>query len=193
MAPFSEQVRKGIQAALYGYELQRLWSSYQAAQDALAHVRDRIEKDLAARWATLTPDDDPDTFDDLERDYEEFQGRELPALFLIGMYHAFERHAAKWMKRPGEQVTFNQIAVWFIAEGNDLDKQAMSAIALAANCAKHGPGKSAERLFKLRPDWFRNGTTRANADASRLEVTGERLEAMYRTLLKASPRGVEPF
>lgn len=193
MAPFSEQMKRGIQAALYGYELQRLWSSYQAAQDALAHVRARIEKDLAERWASITPDDDLDTYDALEQDYEQFHGRELPALFLIGMYHAFERHAARWMKRPGQQVTFNQIAIWFIAEGNDLDKQAMGAIALAANCAKHGPGKSAERLFKLRPDWFRDGTTEANADANRLEVTDERLEAMYHTLLKACPRGVEPI
>lgn len=129
----------------------------------------------------IGPDDDfppenpDDPYDPITRMYEEAGEMDAQArrgshmvrkAFLIALFHLWERH------RNG--VSLRQF-------GSSI-KDALDDLEGAANCAKHPPGRSAEKIYGRRPDLFPRAAKVEQAGERTLVITAETLNEFFEVI-----------
>jgi hypothetical protein len=85
---------------------------------------------------------------------------------------------------------------WLKAQGYAPCKASLKDLELAANCTKHGPGRSCAELFNRRPDLF----DRDEADAfppfkpsdHNLKIDGAALQGFFDVVRRSGPKGRRP-
>ncbi|MHC2435292.1 hypothetical protein [Bradyrhizobium sp. USDA 4451] len=163
---FSKSYGTGMWGWLFRYQLGELRRAYRAAREA----SDVELKELEKKWEELESRVDAGTAQLVEQDEEgnvvidwgeqageafsEIEGvqRIYREAFLISLYHFWERELLKVMKKTQykDQDTF----AFLKNRGLSPDEPSLTALRLAANVAKHSGGKSADDLYKVRPDLF---------------------------------------
>ena len=153
-------------SVLFRYKLGELRRAYLAARESSQKERAAIEKRwqeleaaVAAGTAAFTEEDEDgyvvvDWGEQAGEALSENEGmqRVYREAFLISLFHFWERELLRRMKK--EDVKDNQAFAFLKAKGLAPAESKLTALRLAANVAKHSEGKSAEKLFKIRPDLF---------------------------------------
>ncbi|GAA4169453.1 hypothetical protein [Shinella granuli] len=179
-------------------DVEDLQSAYRASLIGLVHRESEIE-DMVRAQLGLGPDDpwpdgneeDPEDPVSLlyaragELDAQAKRGAPMVRIaFLIALFHAWERHCNARMK-TGKYLTEN-VNVILRGEGHSAFCDALEHLQLAANCAKHGPGRSCSSLFDKRPDLFPNAKSAEKASETTLSVDEDTLMDFFNTVLSVS-------
>ncbi|ANH05029.1 hypothetical protein shn_13915 [Shinella sp. HZN7] len=176
-------------------DVEDLQSAYRASLAGLKHSEAEIEARVRDELG-LGPDDewphgdDADPEDPVGSVYE--RAGELDAqakrgapmvrtAFLIALFHAWERHCNTTMKTMTYVTTDVNSVLQRDGHGSSCDD--VEYLQLAANCAKHGPGKSCRALFRKRPDLFPTATSETNASHSTLSIEDATLTDFFETIL----------
>jgi hypothetical protein len=119
----------------------------------------------------------------------------IRAAFLIGLFHFWERHSNRWVGR--QAYNRRKVVAWLRNQGCSPNDALLKDLELAANCAKHGPGKSANQLFARRPDLFQRPEVNhplvpfEPSDQS-LKINSETLRVFFDAVEKSGPRIKNP-
>ncbi len=74
--------------------------------------------------------------------------------FLISLFHFWERQSNLWLGVRGATYNHQSTIGWLQTHGYTLDEPTIRRLELAANCAKHGPGRACDTLYALDPTFF---------------------------------------
>ena len=115
--------------------------------------------------------------------------------FLIGLFHFWERQSNRWVDT--KHYDHERVMEWLRQHGQKPDKEALSDLKLAANCAKHGPGQSCTGLYNRRPDLFEAGEDNASPtfepNDQTLRITAETLKEFFDAARAAGPKARRPW
>lgn len=187
---------------LFRYQLGEVHRAYRAAREA----SDVELKELEKKWKELESRVDAGTAQLVEEDedgnvvidwgeqageaFSEIEGvqRIYREAFLISLYHFWERELLKMMKKTHytDQDTF----AFLKNRGLSPDELNLTALRLAANVAKHSGGKSADDLYKVRPDLFDTAEMAKWNDKPGHEyllITDQVLETFFEAVRKSGP------
>jgi hypothetical protein len=185
MAPLPYALR----AWLFLHALDDIVAAYRAAAEAHSSRPKEIEVEVRRRLGILPDDPFPDRNDDDEQDsigrlYDEAGELEGQAdrgahlvrkAFLIALFHHWERHCNAELKRK----KYNHPSAWLGRRGKSAFAKGILELERAANCAKHGPGRSCRDLFKTSPKLFPAVTTAAMANERSLVIDEPTLERFF--------------
>jgi hypothetical protein len=111
--------------------------------------------------------------------------------FLNGLCHFWEKHSNRWISR--QAYDHKKVMAWLKRQGYSPDDEALKDLELAANCAKHGPGKSASQLLARRPDLFtipeiiNHPLAPFKASDESLNIDGKALQAFFDVVRQSGP------
>ncbi len=144
------------------WQLNTVWSAYQAGEAALARQELDAESIVRTRWG-LGPAEPPSEYTDetgRAPDFGEdigdliFEARmasgELRVAFLITLFHAYERQVMRFLGT--KQYDHDRAMDLLRRSGMNPDAAAIETVQIAANAAKHGEGRSMELLRARRPE-----------------------------------------
>lgn len=153
----------------YRYGLRELERAYRAARkrpdEEIADIHRRAEAfqtkvDAGEETWAQTDEDGQILYD-----YGDHLGDELfdeenvlsliKIAFVISLHHYIEQTIWPRVRSNERQKYEHRRAMnWLIAQGWNPDKEVLKNLELAANCAKHGEGGSAQSLYERCPDMF---------------------------------------
>ena len=88
----------------------------------------------------------------------EYEAEETSSLireaFLIALFHFWERQSNLWLGVRGATYNHQSTMGWLQNHGYTPDEPTIRRLELAANCTKHGPGKSCDALYALDSTFF---------------------------------------
>lgn len=185
MAPLPGHIVHVINLALLDMHLTEIEHAYTAAVASLKDTRKKTEENfrLALGIGPTDPLPEPETdeegghLDDMyEKGAENIQVAEnsIPLVrkaFIIALFHLWERHCNSGMNV--ERYVYEDAMAWVEAGGGKPNRDGLRHLELACNCAKHGPGKSCQKLWRVRPDLFPGATTEKQASERRLIITDQ--------------------
>ncbi|HCE21989.1 MAG TPA: hypothetical protein DF282_05665 [Hyphomonas sp.] len=163
-----------------------LWNAYEAALSGLRAQQDEIEETV--RWRHNIGKDDElpgwaDAMDDeLARTYEWASEKNESAVrgiemvgtaFLIALFHLWERHCNVIQQRAVFSTSAPKQMEFKPAYRRE--KATLEELELAANCAKHGVGRSCAVLFQQSPHLFTDAARRKGPSHLNLAVPESRL------------------
>ena len=144
-------------------EFERAYHASRATSDAeVASINKQAEdhdKLVQAGQATWSQEDDEGN---VVYDYGEHLGEQVfdaeqvlnlvRLAFVISLHHFVEQRLAA--KLPNNKYMQAEAFNWLKAFGWTPQEDKLNQLRLAANCAKHSEGSSADQLYQLRPDMF---------------------------------------
>lgn len=115
--------------------------------------------------------------------------------FVIALFHFWERETNRWRQMKGKTYDHRNTMLWLTAKGITPEDATLHELELSAHCAKHGPGRSCNQLFALRPDFFDFVPSAQSAfpDESDLRITDDLANAFFDAVAKSGPRLHSPF
>jgi hypothetical protein len=163
------QIRRTLYGMAFEFGLEEISRAYQSTMNAHAELAASAEAIVRKRYGLTAEQSVPEVeyADDGEpsHDFWEEVGQLeneahssieiIRAAFLIGLFHFWEKHSIRWVDKPAYH--HDAVMAWLKTQGYAPDADRLKELELAANCAKHGPGKSCNKLFACRPDLFRQG------------------------------------
>ncbi|RWX60445.1 hypothetical protein EN780_32000 [Mesorhizobium sp. M4B.F.Ca.ET.089.01.1.1] len=182
MTKLSPTISKAIKQWMFKVDLTDLDEAYAGALQGLQHREDEVET-MVRRQLGLGPHDefpepnldDPD--DPIGQLYERAgedsaqaqRGSHLVRkAFLIALFHLWERHKKPRIARESRAA----------ADRSRLNAL-LDQLELAANCAKHPPGRSAKGIYEKRPDLFPRVATVKHASERTLVITPDVLNEFF--------------
>ncbi|ANY85434.1 hypothetical protein BB934_45280 (plasmid) [Microvirga ossetica] len=188
----------------FGFQLDELRRSYEAAREASDRDRIRIERqwsefeaEVAAGRASFIEEDEEgrlisDHGDHVGEMLSEINGvlHVLREAFTISLHHFWERQLKSRMKVKEYK---EAMAFAFLKDqGITPNEPMLTALRLTANVAKHSEGNSADHLFILHPDLFDvTEMTKWDAEPSHeyLKITDELLNHFFSAVRDSGPTG----
>jgi hypothetical protein len=191
-----------IWAHLFRYGVDELRRAYEAAREASDRSRTRLnreweqlEAEVAAGRDSFFEEDEEGRviYDRGEHAGEmaaEIEGvlRIVREAFMISLHHFWERELTAKMK-----VSCNgaEAFAFLKSMGSNPNEAALMALQLATNVAKHSEGRSAEKLYKLRPELFDTGAMARSKDPpgyEYLRVTDQILDEFFEAVRTSGPQ-----
>lgn len=163
------QVRRILLGATFEFGFEEISRAYRTTLKAHAEQESSIETIVRKRYG-LTPEEAaPEVVYDEQgqpssdfwaevgefKDEAESTTRIVRSAFLIALFHFWERHSNRWVRR--ETYHHDTVMTWLKDQGYVPNEPLLKTLELAANCVKHGPGRSCTDLFARRPDLFDQG------------------------------------
>lgn len=124
------------------------------------------------------------------KDEAESATRIIRSAFLIALFHFWERHSNRWVRR--KEYHHETVMAWLKAQGYEPNEALLKDLHLAANCAKHGPGASCKGLFDRCSDLFDQGKIGAfpafEPNDKNLKINSVTLQAFFDAVSQSGPR-----
>ena len=196
----SPHIRQVIRMALLNMRIEEIEHAYYAAVGSLTNQK-ITESEKIRGILKLGPEEplpEPEADDEggfIDEIYElaaeriERANNSIPFVrkaFVIGLFHLWERHCNSAMKR--NRYIHDDVMVWMEANGRRLKAETLLHLELACHCAKHGPGNSCKKLWKLRPDLFNRVNNEGQASESTLVISNETFDEFLKAV-STSRRG----
>ncbi|WP_137930305.1 hypothetical protein [Mesorhizobium comanense] len=185
MAPLPQHIRYAVNLAILDMHLTEIDHAYSAAVSSLKDTRRKTE-DAFRRALGIGPNDplpEPETdeeggyLDDMyDQGAEKIQVAEnsIPLVrkaFVIALFHLWERHCNDGMKV--KKYVHEDAMRWVEGNGGKPNRDGLRQLELACHCAKHGPGLSSQKLWRLRANLFPGVTAEDQASERRLVITDQ--------------------
>jgi hypothetical protein len=189
----------------YHYGLNQLHEAYRSSRHLSDTEMERVKAESVARQKLVDAgeavwvEEDEDGFP--VYDYGDHLGDRMceaesilsivRSAFAISIYHYFESMIWPQLKRGGQKKFEHDKAVEWLRKPNwQPDVEALEVLRLAANCAKHGEGNSAQKLWEKREDMFDERIKGWGAEPSNetLSLTDDHITEFFRTARAGIPR-----
>jgi hypothetical protein len=185
-----------MRAWFFTRTLEDIMTAYRASSNALAVRPNEIEAEarklLGIGFDEDFPDRDDEDVNDLVGQVYDQAGEMLQQAnrgthivrkaFLIALFHHWERFCNRELKRDN----YSHPRGWLGQRGKSAYAKEIQELERAANCAKHGPGRSCEALFKASPAFFPNVADAEKASELTLVIDEATLERFFDVVKKAA-------
>lgn len=113
----------------------------------------------------------------------------LREAFLISLFHLWERQSNLWINARGKIYDHAKVVAWLRANGQTPDDLIIEKLALAANCIKHGPGRSCDKLHILDNSFFTPPAVQSmESNRNFVQTTAAMLDEMFEAIRRSGPR-----
>lgn len=195
---------------LFNFQFDDIQRAYQLSMASLTAAENGAEATVRKMYQ-LSPDEpfpeveyDPETGES-SMDWGELVGEIaheaassrvlVQTAFVIALFHFWERETNAWQGLIGSTYKHSPTMRWIQLQGGTPSDLKLRDLELAANCAKHGLGRSCIELYPRRPDLY--GHTHVDLTYSPiytdLVFTDQAIEDFFSAVRSSGPTLGNPF
>ena len=158
MAPLPANLASALRRASFQMDFEIFRTAYQAAKSSFSARKAELEMQFEKLELAALSDSEAAYFEEykdqlIDRNEREEQAFALVrSAFVISLFHLFEKHCNRGMKKA--TYAHDKAMAWLKGQNFSPDEANLYVLGLAANCLKHGAGRSANDLLEVAPSLF---------------------------------------